>query len=98
MTYIASGDDDFFSSDLDDDAMTKVWGCFRKPVLVLHSANDEYVPKSVSKMALVDRWTKFSEHINNMSGLIPGAGHSVQEDEAQKWLAGHVVEFLSNIS
>lgn len=92
-----SGDDDYFSSDLDDDRVKKFWGFFNKPVLVLHSGNEEYVPSHISQEALSQRYQKANPLVSSLSGLIPNANHAVEDEDARQWLAERVSQFLATI-
>ncbi|KAK6210131.1 hypothetical protein QIS74_11715 [Colletotrichum tabaci] len=89
------GDDDYFSSDLDESFVSEVWNRFQQPVMALQSAEDEFVPDKIDKQALVDSWKKISPKVHELSGLIPGASHTVKKPESQQWLAERVVQFLN---
>ncbi|KAG6033950.1 hypothetical protein E4U41_006759 [Claviceps citrina] len=91
------GDDDYFSSDLDDETVRKYWSRFNKPVLVLHSANDEYVPDFVDHARENQRFQKANSMVSPLSGLIPEASHQVSEESAREWLSHRVVEFLRTL-
>jgi len=91
------GDDDYFSTDLDADFVSKVWSRFDKPVMALHSGEDEFVPPHVDKQGLIEKWTAVGKHVSPLSGLIPGASHTVDAPEAQDWLANRVAEFISSL-
>lgn len=93
-----SGDDDYFSADLEDDKVQKYWGRFKQPALVLHSGEDEFVPSHIDQEALNKRYREASAAVSPLSGLIPGTGHTVRGDEARKWLAERVAQFLLSIS
>ncbi|KAK1999841.1 DUF1749-domain-containing protein [Colletotrichum falcatum] len=88
------GDDDYFSSDLEESFVSEVWNRFQQPVMVLQSAEDEFVPAKIDKQALVDSWKKRSLKVHELSGLIPGASHTVKNADSQQWLAERVVQFL----
>jgi pimeloyl-ACP methyl ester carboxylesterase len=92
-----SGDDDYFSSDLDARREAEIWSRFDKPFLVLHSAEDEYVPPELDKEALVARWAGVNGRMSRLSGCIPGANHTVDSDAARGWFARTVVEFLGTV-
>ncbi|KKA26863.1 hypothetical protein TD95_002445 [Thielaviopsis punctulata] len=79
------GDDDFFSSDLSSRFAAEIWNSLTKPTLVLPSAEDEFVPKYVNKLALLKEWMDLSPLISPLSDVIPGADHAVENPEAQKW-------------
>lgn len=92
------GADDYFSSDLDDQTVHNFWSRFNKPVLVLHSEKDEFVPARVDQAAINKKYQAASSLVSPLSGLIPGTGHTVLQEEARDWLAGRVVEFLRTLS
>lgn len=92
-----SGDDDYFSSDLDDDTVRKYWRRFNKPVLALHSANEEHVPHFVNQITENQRFQKANPMVSPLSGLIPEASHQVLEENAREWLGQRVVEFLQTL-
>ncbi|UKZ81272.1 hypothetical protein TrVFT333_009044 [Trichoderma virens FT-333] len=96
--FAKGGADDYFSSDLDDQTVNKFWSRFSKPVLVLHSEEDEFVPARVDQAALNKRYQAASSFVSPLSGLIPGTGHTVWHEEAQEWLAGRVIEFLQTLT
>lgn len=94
IDYVDRGADDYFSSDLDDETVAGFWGRFSKPVLVLHSEKDEFVPPRVDQAALNRKYQAASPFVSPLSGLIPGTGHTVLQEEAREWLAKRVIEFL----
>ncbi|KAH6849775.1 hypothetical protein B0I37DRAFT_413225 [Chaetomium sp. MPI-CAGE-AT-0009] len=93
------GDDDYFSSDLPDDKLAAVWGKLEQPVLIVPSEKDEFVPASIDVMGLVERWKSFCKPgiASDLSGLIPGANHRVDNDDGQEWLADRVARFLAEL-
>ncbi|KAI0481171.1 DUF1749-domain-containing protein [Xylariaceae sp. FL0804] len=93
------GEDNYFSPHLTDDAARGLWQRIDKPVLVLHSGSDEYVPVTVDKEGLIARWRSLCRAgiASELSGAIPGAGHRVEEPESEKWLVNRVVDFLQSI-
>lgn len=95
----ARGDDDYFSSDLPDEKVADIWGKLGQPVLILPSEKDEWVSKEIDVVRLVNRWKSFCKPgiANELSGLIPGANHRVEDAAAQKWLAERVAGFLAEI-
>lgn len=92
-----SGDDDYFSADLEDDKVQQYWGRFKKPVLVLHSGKDEFVPPNVDQLALNKKYQEASALVSPLSGLVPNANHTVDDDDAREWLAARVGEFLETL-
>ena len=63
------------------------------------SAEDEHVPKTIDVPGLMGRWKGFCRPgvYNELSGLIPGANHRVDNPDGQEWLADRVVRFLSEV-
>lgn len=92
-----SGDDDYFSSDLDEETVSRFWNRFEKPALALYSAEDEHVPASVDRQALVDSWKRLGANVHPLSGLIPGANHTVKQPAAQQWMNDRVARFLADV-
>ncbi|KAK4123458.1 DUF1749-domain-containing protein [Parathielavia appendiculata] len=93
------GDDDYFSSDLPDKNLVEIWGRLEQPVLILPSEKDEWVPAGVDVMGLVNKWKSFCKPgiASELSGLIPGANHGVDNETGQQWLADRVAQFLVEI-
>ncbi|UNI21360.1 hypothetical protein JDV02_007356 [Purpureocillium takamizusanense] len=92
------GDDDYFSSDLDAEKVSRFWGRFKEPVLVLHSGKDEFVPGHIDQEALNKRYRDTNPLVSSLSGLIPETGHTVLGDEARQWLAQRLTEFLRTLA
>lgn len=92
-----SGDDDYFSSYLPDDKVASIWGSVKKPILIVPSAQDEFVPKEVDFEKLLANWTSVCPMASDLSALIPGAGHTVEPPASQEWLAERVVSFLGGL-
>lgn len=81
-----AGEDDYFSSDFDDDRLRGTFGKIGRtgtPVSILFGGSDEYVPVSVDKEKLVSRWIKIIEDgggkVDKDSGVIPEATHSLTD-------------------
>ncbi|KAI1096553.1 DUF1749-domain-containing protein [Rostrohypoxylon terebratum] len=93
------GEDNYFDPDRPDDVVAPFWQRVDKPILILHSGNDEYIPPHVDKAALIQRWKNLCRPgiVSKLSDLIPGAGHRVEEKEAEVWLVNTVVKFLQTI-
>ncbi|KAH7384417.1 hypothetical protein DE146DRAFT_727900 [Phaeosphaeria sp. MPI-PUGE-AT-0046c] len=93
------GDDDFFSSDLHDTALQDSFGRLDKPTLIMPSEEDEMVPKSVDKMALLARWSNAAPSgvVSELSGINPGADHELSGQEMQKWFVDRVMAFLGTV-
>lgn len=92
-----SGDDDYFSSDLPDEKLATVWGRVKQPIMVVPSAEDQYVPETVNFEKLLAKWKSFCPSMSDLSALIPGANHTVDAQESQDWLGSRVVSFLKSL-
>ncbi|KAF2197022.1 DUF1749-domain-containing protein [Delitschia confertaspora ATCC 74209] len=82
-----NGDDDYFSSDLDDEKLASTFGKIVKetPVMFLFSGSDEHVPGFVDKKGLVERWTGFVRRGGGVvdeddGGVVEGASHNLNGD------------------
>jgi hypothetical protein len=93
------GDDDYFSSDLDDTTLVKTFGKLKKPTLIMSSENDEMVPQNVDKVALLRRWTDAAPTglVSDLSGINPGADHGLSGEEAREWFADRAMRFLHTL-
>ncbi|KAI0902151.1 DUF1749-domain-containing protein [Annulohypoxylon nitens] len=93
------GEDNYFDPDRPDDVVAPFWQRVDKPILILHSGKDEYIPPHVDKEALIQRWKSLCRPgiASELSSLIPGANHRVEEKEAEEWLVSTVVKFLQSI-
>jgi len=101
------GDDDYFSSDLTDEQLMKSFGSLPagSPLCILFSGEDEYVPKSINKEALVQRWIEFVKKgegkvDEEYSGILEGASHSLagNTDGVVLGLVERVLGFLNGLS
>ena len=100
------GDDDYFSSDLKDEQLEKTFGRLPKRTMlcVLMSEDDEYVPKSVDKEGLIERWTGIVKRGEGRldevhSGVVKGASHNLGKngEEIVGELVRRVVGFLEGL-
>lgn len=67
-------------------------------MLVLHSAEDEFVPTRIDQAASNKKYKSLnSAAVSDLSGLIPGASHTVEQPESQEWLSKTVIEFLKTV-
>ena len=101
-----NGDDDYFSSDLSDEQLKKTFGNLpaRSPLCILFSGNDEYIPKSLDKGALIQKWTSFVKEGDGkvdekQSGVVAGASHNLagNPEEIVNDLVTRVVGFLGGL-
>lgn len=92
------GDEDYFSSDLFDSEVAAAFGGVDKPVLILPADEDEMVPPTVDRKALLERWAAACNgKASDLSGFVPGADHVVSGAEAQAWVAERVEAFLGKL-
>jgi hypothetical protein len=101
------GDDDYFSSDLTDEQLLKSFGALPKgaPLCVLFSGSDEYIPSSIDKEALIQRWIGIVkqgkgtvDEVN--SGIMEGATHNLagNKEEIVQGLVKRVLGFVNGLS
>lgn len=93
------GDDDFLSSDLDENELKEFFGKLNKPTLIMPSEKDEMVPGSVDKAALLQRWKGAAPVgvVSELSGINPGADHEMSGEEMQQWFVERVMGFLGSL-
>ncbi|KAI4726865.1 DUF1749-domain-containing protein [Aureobasidium sp. EXF-10728] len=95
------GEDDYFSSDLGDHTLKGTFGKVDKPLLILYGEEDEYVPASVDRKALVNRWIPFvSGKVDEQSKELLGrASHNLNGDDQEvvDELIKRVGKFLNTI-
>ncbi|MCJ1473752.1 hypothetical protein MMC13_002403 [Lambiella insularis] len=100
------GQDDYFSSDFTDERLKQTFGRIGitgTPVQILYGDKDQYVPDSVDKARLVERWERHIRQgkgvVDEESGIVEGASHSL--DDASVEVVGkmvrRVVGFLCRI-
>lgn len=78
-----NGDDDYFSSDLCEEQLRRSFGSIGNSAVlsIIYSGNDEYVPDSVDKVALVKKWLGFvrdggGDVMEEFSTVVAGASHN----------------------
>jgi hypothetical protein len=69
-------------------------------VLVLPSEKDECVPPYINQEQKLRNWRQACPEgkFSGFSGLVPGANHSVEQPQAQEWLADRVCRFLKELA
>lgn len=100
--YSKNGDDDFFSSYLTDDDFKSTYGKFDKPLLVLYSDADEYVPESVDKKLIMQRFQAATPpHIwSPYSKLVEGGLHALGKGSKETAIddaVSTVIKFLESL-
>ncbi|KAF1849300.1 DUF1749-domain-containing protein [Cucurbitaria berberidis CBS 394.84] len=100
------GDDDYFSSDLSDEHFAKTFGAIPKstPVCFLLGGEDPFVPASVDKAELLQRWTRIIREGGGVvddkdGGVIPGGHHAFDTDpeEVVQDLVKRVCGFVTSV-
>ncbi|KAK9451427.1 uncharacterized protein V1518DRAFT_408532 [Limtongia smithiae] len=96
------GDDDFFSSDIEQEHLKSTFGVIDVPVLVLYSGSDEYVPLSVDKTALVSRWKAATKPgiWSDVSQVVKGATHNLgkgSEETSMEDALDAILAFVSSL-
>ncbi|KAI3406039.2 hypothetical protein KGF56_001258 [Candida oxycetoniae] len=76
------GDDDYFSSYLTESDFKETFGKVTKPLLVLYSGSDQFVPAHVDKKELLERWQNATptQYWSKYSQIIPGATHELSDE------------------
>ncbi|POS84239.1 GTP-binding protein-like protein rho2 [Erysiphe pulchra] len=89
------GDDDYFSSDLENAQLMKSFGQLpmQTPLCILISGADQYMPKNINKMDLLRRWTTI---IESGQGVIDSKNSGVIEN-ASHGLSGNKSEIISDL-
>jgi pimeloyl-ACP methyl ester carboxylesterase len=100
------GDDDYFSTDLSDEHFRTTFGRIPKttPICFLLGSEDPYVPTSIDKAGLLQRWTKIIREGGGVvddedGGVVPGAHHNLDGDpeEVVQDLANRVCGFVKGL-
>ena len=81
-----AGEDDYFSSDFDEERLRRVFGkagAARIRLSVLYGEKDEAVPEAVDKHVLVGKWARHIRDgggvVDEDSGIVKGATHSLEK-------------------
>lgn len=99
------GEDDYFSSDLDDQRLNEVFGELAKTgkrISFLYSGSDQYVPSMIDKLKLVENWhdhvRRNGGSIDSSSGIVAGGSHTLKEGgKPLEDLVERVVGFLERL-
>lgn len=99
------GEDDYFSSDLEDQTLRNTFGKVKVPMLVLYGEKDEFVPEGVDKRGLVSRWMRVVEESGGVvdaqsKELLGGASHNLNGDDEEvvQELVKRVKGFLAGLA
>lgn len=99
------GEDDYFSSDFDHERLSKTFGNLGKTgqrISFLYGGSDQYVPSTIDKSKLVEKWHEHIRRgggiIDKGSGIVRGASHTLKEGgEPLGNLIGRVIGFLHRL-
>ena len=100
-----AGEDDYFSSDFDDERLKGTFGKVGKsgtPMLILYSGSDAHVPEGVNKQVLLDRWISHVRDaggvVDQNSAIISGASHTLKGlGQPAEEVMTRVCEFLKRL-
>ncbi len=99
------GEDDYFSSDLSDSQLQSSFGAvpLGTPLCILIGGKDEYMPATIDKQALLQRWISFIQRRGKVdekhSGIIKDASHNFEKDSSEVLadLIGRVIGFVDGL-
>ncbi|MCJ1385319.1 hypothetical protein MMC17_008441 [Xylographa soralifera] len=100
------GEDDYFSSDLPYDRLKETFGRIGSTgthIQILFGERDQYVPRSVDKKRMVEKWERVIRGgggvVDKDSGIVMGANHNLDNasEEVIQNLVGRVIGFLGRI-
>jgi len=100
------GDDDYFSSDLEDEVLKSTFGKIpaNTSMCFLLGGEDPYIPASIDRPALIQRWTRLVREgggavDDTNSGIVVGASHNLNgdPDNVVKDLVNRVVRFVQKV-
>ena len=100
-----NGEDDYFSSDLDDERLQKTFGQVGKKgarLMFLFGGADQFVPATIDRIGLVEKWHRHVRQgggvVDQASGVVEKASHTVKEGgEGLHDLLGRILGFLENV-
>lgn len=93
------GDDDYFSTYLTKDELEGTFGKISVPMVILYGEKDEFVPSSVDRQALVDKWKSVvkKELWYEKSKVLKNASHTIEDLEAVEEMVSIVSDFVKTI-
>ncbi|ODV83813.1 hypothetical protein CANARDRAFT_29556 [[Candida] arabinofermentans NRRL YB-2248] len=96
------GYDDFFSSYLNETDFKSTFGNVKKPLLVLYSGSDEFVPDHVDKAGMLEKFSRAvsPEFWSPLSKLVVGGTHNLGPESgpnAQEDATSTAIEFIKSI-
>ena len=99
------GEDDYFSSDFDDDRIKRTFGkagAKGTRLSLLYGRNDQYVPDAVDKDGLLHKWIRHIQEgggmVDESAGIIDGATHTLKEKgKPTEDMIGRVLGFIDRL-
>ncbi|MCJ1398493.1 hypothetical protein MMC11_001693 [Xylographa trunciseda] len=100
------GEDDYFSSDLPYDRLKETFGRIGTTgtrIQILFGEEDQYVPHSVDKKGMIEKWERVIRGgggvVDKESGMVTGANHNLDNvsEEVVQDLVRRVIGFLGRI-
>lgn len=99
------GEDDYFSSDFDDERIKRTFGkagVTGTRLSLLYGGSDRYVPNAVDKDGLLDNWIRHIRDgggvVDEGAGVIKGATHTLKEGgEPTRDLIRRILGFLDRL-
>ena len=99
------GEDDYFSSDFDDQRLSEIFGELAKTgkrISFLYSGSDQYVPSTIDKSKLVESWHEHVRRnggiVDESSGVVTGASHTLKENgKPLEDLVKRIIGFLERL-
>ncbi|KAG0003932.1 hypothetical protein BGZ79_010786 [Entomortierella chlamydospora] len=90
------GDDDMFSSDIPFEKMQELFGQVKSPLIMVHSAKDEYIPEHINKDKLI---SQLAAACPTCVGAIvlSDADHAISDQASQATFCDAVVQFLTQV-
>ncbi|MCJ1465583.1 hypothetical protein MMC07_004202 [Pseudocyphellaria aurata] len=100
-----AGEDDYFSSDFDDERLKRTFGkagATGTRLSLLYGGSDQYVPDAVDKGALLGKWFRHIQEaggvVDESAGIIEGATHTLKEGgKPTEDLIDRVIGFISRL-
>lgn len=100
-----AGEEDYFSSDLDDERIKRTFGkagATGTRLSLLYGGNDQYVPETVDKARLLSKWIQHIQEgggvVDESAGIVKGATHTLKEGgKPTEDLIGRVLGFIDRL-
>lgn len=96
-SFLFSGDDDVFSTDLTDEEIRKLYKGVDRPLVWVYGAKDEYYQASNGDE--VENYERFKSLVPAIKEghLVPNADHCITAKDAQQAFCKIVSDFLTTI-